>query len=1055
MRRLLSICSALLFGMSVAHAADAAADAASAIRAETSPPSTPFVFDGDLGQLTTGATWQPGDPTKLIPRRRYPTGHEPEQQPRGFGLDAGAARQQAFDRERRFSRGGTDDPQFVNPVANFIGSPNTGAAPPDPTGDVGPNHIIQAVNASLVRIWDKSLPNPNLLAQFSLDSLGSANCGTSGGDPIVLYDRLADRWMLSEFADAGSTLCIYISQTPDPVSGGWFNYNFDVPAFPDYPKYGIWPTDVNGGAGSYVVGANDGGPSIFALDRGNMLQGNAATFQRFVVGGLSGFGFQALQPADLDGPMPPPNASPALVMRHRDTEAHGGSAAGDLLEIFEVQVDWDTPANSTALLAPTIDVSEFDSDLCGLFTFSCILQPGGGTPLDPLREAIMNRLQYFRHDDGIETLVGNLVTDVTGNDEAGVRWFELRRSGGSGGWSLHQEGTYAPDTDSRWMAASAMDQSKNIAVAYNVSSAVTAPELRYTGRKAGDSLGLMTQTETTLVAGSGVQGFDRFGDYSQMGLDPSDDCTFWFSGEALDASGNWFIQFSAFRFESCGCLAAPSDVAPAVEDLGFNRVEVRWDDSDLATVSSYRVERARNVDGPFSLIAEVADTSPATPNQGSYSFVDTTVSGDIQYFYNVVASDGAACTSRPSPAAVTATGRCLLEPLFNGLASAGSTLDATCGVALDWGSAQPECGGPTFYNVYRSTDPGFVPAPSNLIASGITATDLVDVDGLAPNEVVYYVVRALDAANLVEEKNAVELAAAPNTEVRTLLDEGFESAAAFSAWSVATGPGPHNCGEFQRTDSSRELPSGGSGFYAGATSDCGLLPLTSTTLDSPVVDLSGPEFQTATLSFELSYAHRNGDDATVEVFDGSQWVVIWADDNSDVDTRLSFDVTAEAVGNAQFQVRFSYQNANFNLWYSVDDVRLEADVALPCTTAQSPPPVPNGLSGTDGLSVDRSGAGLALAWDATSCAAAQTNLLFGSLAGVSSTQLNGEVCALGSDGSFDWSSVPAGDLFFLLVTADGNGTEGSWGSGAFGERNGLNASGRCGTTLKAVSTTCP
>ncbi|MCP3936920.1 MAG: PKD domain-containing protein, partial [Actinomycetia bacterium] len=222
-------------------------------------------------------------------------------------------------------------------------------------------------------------------------------------------------------------------------------------------------------------------------------------------------------------------------MRHRDTEVHGGSAAGDLLEIWLFDVDWQIPSNSSLTQATSIDVAEFDSDLCGTFSFSCIQQPGGGD-LDPIREAIMNRLQYFHHDDGVETLVGNLATDVTGSDDAGIRWFELRRSGGA--WQLHQEGTYTIDSDSRWMGASSMDSSKNIALAYSVSSTSTFPALRYTGRLADDPLGVMTQSETSIVEGVTSQPFDRFGDYAAMGLDPTDDCTFWFTGEAVGNGGS-------------------------------------------------------------------------------------------------------------------------------------------------------------------------------------------------------------------------------------------------------------------------------------------------------------------------------------------------------------------------------------------------------------------------------------------------------------------------------------------------------------------------------------
>ncbi|NIM61334.1 MAG: hypothetical protein GTO30_06665, partial [Acidobacteria bacterium] len=286
---------------------------------------------------------------------------------------------------------------------------------------------------------------------------------------------------------------MYVSQTPDPT-GSYFAYIFTTQQFPDYPKYGVWPTDENGGQGSYIVTTNEASSGVYAMDRGAMLSGAAATFQRFTIPDLPGFPFNAVTPADLDGPNPPPVGAPAVIMRQRDSEPHGGpSAPDDVLEQWHFDVDWITTANTTLVQQPDIVVTEFDSALCGLSAFACFQQPGTSTTLDPLREVIMNRLQYLNFND-YEALVGNFVTDVDGTDLGGLRWFELRRFGGEASpWTLHQEGTYSPDTDSRWMAASAMDQSGNIGIGYNVSSSATFPSLRYTGRQAGDAPGTMSQ----------------------------------------------------------------------------------------------------------------------------------------------------------------------------------------------------------------------------------------------------------------------------------------------------------------------------------------------------------------------------------------------------------------------------------------------------------------------------------------------------------------------------------------------------------------------------------
>ncbi|MCP4661340.1 MAG: hypothetical protein GY856_38545, partial [bacterium] len=517
---------------------------------------SPFIFDGDLRTLPKAPSWRPGDPIKEIPRHHYR--EATDVRPPEARVDPLLRRQEQAPPARPGN--------FELPWERIPGQGYSGVNPPDTVGDIGANYYIQMINDSsgaTFVVYDKT-DGSTVAGPITLDSLGSGNCASGYGDPIVLYDHLAGRWMLSEFSSSGNRLCVYVSQTGNPVSGGWYNYDFTAPNFPDYPKYAVWPDAY------YVTSNESGGPAIYALERSQMLTGSTADMQRFTASSLGGFGFQALTPADVDGPAPP-SGSVAYIVRHRDDEAHNSSPnpSQDYLEIFEFDVDWVNSSNSTFTGPSTIAVTEFDSSLCGLTSFSCIPQPGTSTQLDPLREVVMWRAVY-RNFSSYEALVGSLATDVNGNDRAGVRWFELRRTGGA--WSLYQEGTYSPDSNGRFMSSTAMDGDGNLATAYNVSSSSTYPSLRYAGRYSNDPLGTLPEGENNIVSGSASNSSNRYGDYSSLNVDPIDECTFWFTGE-YNPSSSWSTWITWFSFDGCGGSDCGNDVREGSEvcdgsDLG-------------------------------------------------------------------------------------------------------------------------------------------------------------------------------------------------------------------------------------------------------------------------------------------------------------------------------------------------------------------------------------------------------------------------------------------------------------------------------------------------------
>lgn len=595
------------------------------------------------------------------------------------------------------------DPQFLAPVVNIDGQGYSGVNPPDTVGDVGPDHYVQLINAgggAVVRVYDKA--GAALGGQWALDSLGTGNCASGLGDPIVLWDDLAGRWLLSEFSSSGNRLCVYISQTADPITTSWYAYNFAAPSFPDYPKYAVWPN-------AYIVTTNEANSTTYALNRQAMLSGAAASFQRFTAPDLSGFGFQAMTPADFDGWIAPPAGAPGIVMRHRDTEVHGvGScvvtAAQDCLELWELRIDWATPSNSTFTQAVNIPVANFDSDLCGLTSFYCIGMPGvptgSSSSLDPLREVIMNRLQY-RNFGTHEALVGNLVTDVNGANQAGVRWFELRRLSG-GGWTLYQEGTYAPDGHSRWMGSIAMDVSGNLALGYNISSSTVYPGLRYVGRLAGDPLGTLPQGEAVLIEGASRNGSNRYGDYASLNVDPVDGCTFWFTGQ-YNQGTQWSTRIGAFRFDACGSADFTLAVAPAAQEIC--RRDTAVFNVTLGAFGGFTDPVTLSANAPGSVAFGV---NPLMPPGSTTLNISGAPAGTYQFDVTGVADQ----LQHTAPAALTVRGAAPAAPTL--LSPPDGAPDTPIYPTLTWAPTAEAAD----YLVQIATDPNF----TNIVASATVAT---------------------------------------------------------------------------------------------------------------------------------------------------------------------------------------------------------------------------------------------------------------------------------------------------------------------------------------------
>src|SRR2546421_971469 len=430
---------------------------------------------------------------------------------------------------------------------NFDGIPFPGVAcncaPPDTNGEVGATQYVQIVNEGY-HVCDKtsgaSLLGPSGIATV-WSGFGGVCQSNGNGDPVVLYDQLAGRWVISQFAGVSvpTDECVAVSTTGD-ATGSYNRYDFHLGSnFFDYPHIGVWPDayymsmNVFNAAGTAFLG-----PQPFAFDRSKMLAGLPATFvSTGVTGGSSE---EVYLPADLDGSNLPPAGAPATFV-----EFPGGGN----YRTFHFHVDFATPSNSTFTLVGSPAAAGF-TVLCGA-TRSCVPQAGTTSRLDGIGDRLMFRLTYRNFGDH-ESVVGNYT--VSANSVAGVRWFELRNVTG-GPVSVFQESTYQPDATWRWMGSAAMDQQGNIAIGYSASSGSIFPQIRYAGRLASDPLNTLAQAESTLFAGTGSQTgtSNRWGDYSDLTVDPTDDCTFWYTTQyySTTSSFNWRTRIGSFKFPGC------------------------------------------------------------------------------------------------------------------------------------------------------------------------------------------------------------------------------------------------------------------------------------------------------------------------------------------------------------------------------------------------------------------------------------------------------------------------------------------------------------------------
>lgn len=695
-------------------------------------------------------------------------------------------------------------PSMPAPIRNFdgIGYPGVGCncAPPDTDGEVGDTQYVQMVNKGY-QIFDKATGN-SVAGPFSISALWAGFggvCQTAGnGDPIVLYDQLANRWLISQFAGStGSGVpvtdeCIAVSTTSD-ATGTYSRYGYHLGSnFFDYPHLSMWPD------GYYMsmnifnsTGTARLGPQAFVFDRAAMIAG-APTATIMTPGITGGASEPYFLPADLDGSMPPPVGAPAPFVEW---------PSGGTYKFFRFHVDFVTPANTTFTQVTSPPAAGF-TQLCS-GTRNCVPQLNGtGTnAIDGIGDRLMFRLAYRNFADH-ESLVGNFT--VNASSVAGIRWFEIRNAT-SGTPTIFQESTYQPDTDWRWMGSAAMDFVGNIAVGYNSSSATIFPQLRYAGRLANDPLNTLAQGEAHLFDGTGSQSGTngRWGDYSDLTVDPVDDCTFWFTSEYYATTGtfNWRTRIGSFKFPNCSLTpgftlaTSPTNVSACAGTPATVTINV-------GSTSSFNSPVTLAATGyPASVPTFTPNPVPILPGTSSMQIDTTAVPANVY----PIQVNGTASTATSQNASFNLT-------VFNAspgapaqTAPANAATNQPVRPVFTWTGSNTET-----YKIDVATDSGFSNIVYTNTVTGTTVTPNVD---LQSNTQFYWRVTATNACGMVPTGSVFTFTTLPlpgdcsiGTGPASAYSYGFESGA--SGW---TSDGTGNTWAL-----SGALPHGGTQSYFAA-----------------------------------------------------------------------------------------------------------------------------------------------------------------------------------------------------------------------------------------------
>ena len=817
-------------------------------------------------------------------------------------------------------------PLTNGPIVNIEGIGNLdGLMPPDTQGDVGLDYYIQVINLHFA-VYPKTGSGTPVLGPVLLHTLwtgiGSPWEGTDSGDPIVLYDQAAGRWLISQFSlpnypSGPFGQLVAISTTSDPT-GTWYRYVYNFNGImPDYPKFGVWPD-------GYYMSMNQfygaSGPAACAWERSKMLTGDPSA--GFIYKNCSSAG-GVMQPSDWDGLPAPPSNSPNYF----------AFFTGSSLKIWSFVVDWTTPTNSTIGETSSMTPATFSSYFCSASRGRCIPQPGTSYKLETLSDRLMYRLQY-RNFGSYQTMVTSHTVNVDGNGQAGCRWYELRNTGS--GWTIYQQGTYAPDAPNRWMPSVAMNGSGDIGLGYSVSDATsTYPSIRYTGRRAADPLGTMTIPEQTIIAGTGSQtysGAGRWGDYSGMAVDPTDDLTFWYTTEYVQTTGDWSWQtrIASFKFSNNPAVTttAPSGVTTTTATLNGT-----INPNGLA--STYHFEWGTSTSYGTNTTVTSAGSGSTTIN---VNVGITGLAGGTTYHFRLVGVNAEGTTNgndmsfTPGAAVVTTTAASAIT--LTGATTGGNVLADGGGTVTARGICWSTTANPTTAGSHTTDGAGLGTYTSTL--TGLTASTLYHIRAYATNSFGTWYGADLTFTTLCGIYSLPFSESFTNTTIPTCWSQvDHQGNGQIWQFGVITSAGhPNLTGNYAYLNSDA--------YGSGSSQNADLL--------SPVLNCT--TFNNITLQFNHYFQAYSGSSGTLSysINGGSSWTTIQTFTSSTSNPAAFNQVIAAAANQPSVQFRWNYIGS-FGWWWGIDDISITGTLTNTLAVTPANQNVPQSPAGSTTFNV--------------------------------------------------------------------------------------------------------